>query len=83
MKHQIAVTIVNPGFVKTPLTDKNDFKMPFLIDAEASAGHIVAGITKGKLEVHYPWQLSWIFKLMRIIPYPLYHRLIARKVVRK
>lgn len=82
-KYCIRVTIVNPGFVKTPLTDKNDFPMPFLVDAETSARHIVEGIARNRMEVHYPWQLSWIFKLLRVLPYPLYHRLIAAKVVRK
>jgi len=83
LRHNVAVTIINPGFVKTPLTDKNDFEMPFLVDAETSAEHIVRGIEREKFEVHYPWQLSWIFKLLRVIPFPLYHAFIARKVVRR
>lgn len=78
----VGVTIVNPGFVKTPLTDKNDFEMPFLVSAEESAERIVEGLRRGKKEIHYPWQLSWIFKFLRIIPYPLYHAMIRKQVLR-
>lgn len=82
-KHGIKVTVVNPGFVKTPLTDRNDFTMPFLVPAERAAEIIIDGIRREKYEVHFPWQLSWIFKLMRIIPFPLYHALIGWKTARE
>ncbi len=81
--HKVQVTIVNPGFVKTPLTDKNDFEMPFLIDASDAAKIIRRGIEKKKLEIHFPWKFSWLMKLFRILPYPLYHTIIANKVVPK
>ena len=74
----IRVTVVNPGFVRTPLTDKNRFKMPFLIEADAAAKIIVDGMEKQKREIHFPWQFSWSLKLLRILPYPLYERIISR-----
>lgn len=74
----IRVTAVNPGFVKTPLTDKNTFPMPFLMEADRAAGIIVKGMEKQKREIHFPWQFSWTMKLLRILPYPLYERIISR-----
>jgi short-subunit dehydrogenase len=72
VEKNIHVTIVNPGFVKTPLTDKNDFHMPFLIDADRAATIICDGIEKGKDEIAFPIPFSWGIKLMRILPYPIY-----------
>lgn len=80
--HNISVSIVNPGFVKTPLTDKNDFEMPFLMEAEKAVEVMVRGMERGKKEIYFPWQLAWIFKFMRVIPFPLYHYLIGRKTAR-
>lgn len=79
----VAVTIVSPGFVKTPLTDKNDFPMPFMITAEQAARHIVSGMETQRLEIHFPWQMSWSMKLLRVIPFPLYHWIISKNVIRK
>ncbi len=64
----IDVTLVRPGFVKTPLTDRNDFEMPFLIDAEQASGHIARGMDKRKLTVQFPWQLVWIMHLISWLP---------------
>ncbi|MCB0320455.1 MAG: SDR family NAD(P)-dependent oxidoreductase, partial [Bdellovibrionales bacterium] len=68
----IHTTIVHPGFVKTPLTDKNDFPMPFLIDAEKAAKIICTGISKGKKEIAFPIPFSWFVKALRLLPYPIY-----------
>lgn len=76
--HGIRVSAVNPGFVKTPLTDRNDFPMPFIVSAEKAADYIARGLARGKMEIHFPPALSWPFKLLRILPYPLYHALIRR-----
>ena len=43
-EHNVRLTLINPGFVETPLTDKNDFEMPFIISAEEAAKRILAGI---------------------------------------
>lgn len=81
-KFRILVTVVNPGFVKTPLTDKNDFPMPFLVSPERAAVIIADGIERGKCEVHFPWTFSWLMKLLRVVPYPLYHLLVRKFAVR-
>ena len=71
-EHGLRVTVINPGFVKTPLTDKNDFHMPFLIDADKAARIMCDGIARGKDEVSFPIPFNWTIKLMRIIPFWLY-----------
>lgn len=80
VRQNIGVTIVNPGFVRTPLTDKNDFHMPFLVDADRAAKVICAGIARGKDEVSFPIPFNWIIKGMRVIPYPIYKRIMSRAV---
>lgn len=72
----IAVTIINPGFVRTPLTDKNDFKMPFLVEPDHAARIIADGLERDKDEIIFPWPFSWVMSLMRIIPECIYRPLI-------
>jgi len=74
----IMVTIVNPGFIRTPLTDKNRFHMPFLMEVDRAAGIIVAGLEHGRKEIHFPRVFSSILKLARVLPYPLYERIVRR-----
>jgi short-subunit dehydrogenase len=74
----IKVTVVNPGFVRTPLTDRNAFHMPFLMPVERAAAAMVRDIEREKKESHFPFLFSWIVKGLRILPYPIYERLIRR-----
>jgi short-subunit dehydrogenase len=74
----LGVTVINPGFVKTPLTDRNRFDMPFLLEASDAAERIVRGLERGKKEIHFPAQLSWTMKMLRILPYPVYERIMTR-----
>jgi short-subunit dehydrogenase len=78
LEHNVQVTIVNPGFVRTPLTDKNDFHMPFLMDADRAARIICSGIERGRKEIAFPIPFSWTIQLMRIIPYPIYEWIMTR-----
>eukprot|EP01037_Dinobryon_pediforme_P010872 gene10871-10953_t len=57
MKRNVTMTVVNPGFVRTPMTDRNTFKMPFLLEPEDAAARIVRGLASGRFEVAFPWQL--------------------------
>ena len=61
----VGVTVINPGFVKTPLTDPNRFHMPFLLEASDAAERIVRGLERGKKEIHFPAALSWPMKMLR------------------
>lgn len=74
----IAVYLINPGFVKTPLTDKNTFKMPALISAEEAAQEIIAGFASGNFEIHFPRRFTLWLKLLQILPYRWYFALVHK-----
>ncbi len=74
----IDVTVVNPGFVRTPLTDRNTFHMPMRIDATAAARLIANGLERRAREIHFPARFSWLMKTLRVLPYPLYAALVGR-----
>ena len=67
-KENITVSIVYPGFVKTPLTNKNDFPMPMLITAEQAAKAIVAGIEKKNLDIYVPVFFLYLTRLISMLP---------------
>lgn len=75
-RHGIVVSVVNPGFVETPMTAVNDFPMPYILQAPDAAARILRGLEAKRFEIAFPWQLVWMLKLMRILPYPLYFRLV-------
>ncbi|MGM0630593.1 MAG: SDR family NAD(P)-dependent oxidoreductase [Pseudomonadota bacterium] len=64
----IKVQTVSPGFVKTPMTDANDFEMPMRVDVEFASQSIIKGIRKGKRDIAFPWLFSSLLKLMSILP---------------
>lgn len=77
----IDVRLINPGFVKTPLTDKNDFPMPMMIEPEEAAREIADGLAGKKFEIHFPKKFTIVMKMIRLLPYCLYFplaRLIKR-----
>ncbi len=69
------VRMICPGFVETPLTDKNDFEMPMIISAEKAATYIVDGLTSDRFEIHFPKRFTWFLKLMRIMPHFMYFKI--------
>ncbi len=68
----IVVSVINPGYVETPMTSTNPFPMPFIVSAEDAARRIVRGLEKGKFEIAFPWQLVALMKLGRLMPNPLF-----------
>jgi short-subunit dehydrogenase len=74
----IGVYLINPGFVDTPLTASNDFRMPHLISADAAAKEILSGLRAGDFEIHFPHAFTRQLKLMRLLPYRLYFALVRR-----
>ncbi|MEX0603437.1 MAG: SDR family NAD(P)-dependent oxidoreductase [Marinobacter sp.] len=73
----IEVTVVSPGFVKTPLTDQNDFDMPFLITADDATNRILKGLEKGQHEIHFPKRFTWTLKMLGALPQGLIDRMAA------
>jgi short-subunit dehydrogenase len=74
----IGVTTVNPGFVRTELTARNDFPMPFLMQPGDAARTIVEGLEAGRTEIHFPRRLSWPLKLLTALPRPVYEFLVSK-----
>lgn len=74
----VAVHLINPGFVKTPLTDLNAFKMPALISADEAARDILAGIERGAFEIHFPKRFTRTLKFLNLLPYRYYFPLVHR-----
>ena len=74
----IGIYLINPGFVATPLTDKNDFSMPALISAVTAAKQIVRGIERGEFHIHFPKRFTNWLRLFRLMPYRLYFWLIHK-----
>jgi len=66
--HNIAVTTIAPGYIRTPMTDINSYKMPFLMDADIAAGKFADAIESKRRFVVIPWQMGWVARLMRFIP---------------
>ena len=82
-KYNVRVSVVSPGFIKTPLTDKNKFSMPFLRSAEFAADKVFDGLVKSNsFEVHFPKQLTITLKFLRILPYKIYLFLVDKLVKR-
>ena len=82
-KHNVRVSLISPGFIKTPLTDKNEFSMPFLKTSSYAAEKIYLGLIKSNsFEVHFPKQLTLTLKFLRILPYKLYLFLVDKLVKR-
>ncbi len=74
----IGVSVVNPGFVRTPLTAGNDFPMPHLIEPEEAAQQMLKGYARGEFEIHFPKAFSRQLQLLRLLPHRWYFPLIRR-----
>lgn len=75
----IDVCLVHPGFIKTPLTDKNNFSMPFLLTAEQAAQRIYQGLKRRKHYVHFPKRLILLLKLLALLPQSLCNSLLGKR----
>ena len=76
----VGLSVVHPGFVRTPLTDRNEFPMPFLISADAAARELIDGLNKRKFEITFPTRFAWLMKCLRCLPYALYFRITRRLI---
>ena len=82
----VDVKLISPGFVRTPLTDKNDFPMPFMIEAEDAAKAIADGLARKGFEIHFPKRMTLLMKILRIMPnffYFLTMRAVLGKILKE
>ena len=82
-KHNVRISLISPGFIKTPLTDKNEFPMPFIKSTEFAAKEMFKGLTKSQaFEIHFPKALTFSLKILRVLPYRIYLFLIDKFIKR-
>jgi short-subunit dehydrogenase len=74
----IGVSLINPGFVETPLTAQNEFDMPALLSPAQAASAILAGWARGQFEIHFPKRFTLGLNLLRLLPYRAYFHLVRR-----
>jgi NAD(P)-dependent dehydrogenase (short-subunit alcohol dehydrogenase family) len=72
----IDVSVVHPGFVKTPLTAKNDFPMPMAITVEDAVKAIAKGVSKRHREIHFPKRFTYLLKLLQLLPSSVWYTLV-------
>lgn len=77
---ELDIRLISPGFVKTPMTDKNDFEMPMVIEPKEAAEAIAKGILSNAFEIHFPKKFTFIMKFICIIPTALYF-IIGKKMM--
>jgi len=75
----VTVQLANPGFIRTRLTDKNDFKMPFLMETPEAAQHMFEQMCGDQFKVSFPTVFSWLFRLSQFLPDWAYYRIFAPK----
>ena len=74
----IRVVTIAPGYIATPMTEINPYRMPFLLPADAAARRFARAIARGTSYAVIPWQMGLVAKLLRLLPNALYDRLFAR-----
>lgn len=77
-RHGIVVSLVNPGFVETPMTAVNKFPMPYILKPDDAADRIYRGLARGRFEIAFPWQLTTMLKALRVMPNALFLRVAGR-----
>ena len=79
----VTLQLVNPGFVRTPLTDKNEFNMPMLMELEDAVASFRRQLDRDKFEIVFPWRFIMLMKLLRMLPYGLLFKLTTRMVPKR
>jgi short-subunit dehydrogenase len=78
----VKLSLINPGFVETPLTAQNDFPMPFLIPVDEAVSQIVRGLERSNFEIAFPGRFAFLMKVLRILPDRLFFTL-SRRMLRE
>lgn len=74
----VGISAILPGFVRTPLTDKNTFPMPYIMTVETAARAIISGLDSGRFIIAFPAALAWPLRVLRILPAPVFFAVLAR-----
>ena len=78
-RKNVRVSLISPGFIKTPMTDQNDFPMPMIKSPEFAAEQMFKGLTKSKsFEIHFPKSFTSIMKVLKVIPNGLYFKIVEK-----
>ena len=78
-KYNVKVITIKPGFIKTPMTDKNNFKMPYLMSVEKGSKIILDGLRKDKRIIEFPWQTTIGAKILRMMPTKWFEAIAAKE----
>ena len=82
-RSNVRVSLVSPGFIKTPMTDQNDFPMPMIKSPEFAAEQMFKGLTKSKgFEIHFPKSFTTIMKVLKVLPNGLYFKILEKGMKR-
>ena len=77
-RKNVRISLVSPGFIKTPMTDQNDFPMPMIKSPEFAAEQIYIGLIKKKgFEIHFPKTFTYFLKFLRLLPHAIYFKLVG------
>lgn len=82
LRHDIVVTTIAPGYIRTPMTEVNPYRMPFLMDADVAARKMAAAISAGRRFAVVPWQMGIVARLMRCLPAAIWD-MLARNAPHK
>jgi len=74
----IRIQVVNPGFIDTPLTEKNDFEMPALMPVDKAVEQMIKGVEGGGFEITFPRRFTYLLKFLRMLPHPVYFAIMKR-----
>ena len=78
-RKNVRVSLISPGFIKTPMTDQNDFPMPMIKTPEFAAEEIYNGLVKkNAFEIHFPKSFTFIMKILQILPNWIYFKLVGK-----
>ena len=77
----VAVTVVHPGYVRTPMTERATHAQPFLMDAEPAVRRILRGVARKQTRVDFPWPMVTLLRLLRLMPDTIYDTLTARVIL--
>jgi short-subunit dehydrogenase len=78
-KAGVGISVILPGFVKTPATEGNAFPMPYIMEVADAVRALLKGLDRGTFLIAFPWQLAWTLRFLRILPSAAYFAIMKRQ----